>query len=90
MKSVTITPADELAAWARVEAAKAGKSLSRYIGDRLADEMRDKTDQIAALEAFLSGPGFAGVAANLPNREELYAEGEDELLRRNVSAESKR
>jgi hypothetical protein len=35
MKNVTITLADDLAAWARVEAAKAGKSLSRYLADRL-------------------------------------------------------
>lgn len=33
MKNVTITLDERLAKWARVEAAKAGKSLSRWIGD---------------------------------------------------------
>jgi hypothetical protein len=38
MKNVTISMDDETAAWARVEAAKRGKSLSRYVGDVLAVE----------------------------------------------------
>jgi hypothetical protein len=81
MKNVTITLAEDVAAWARVDAAKAGKSLSRYINDRLAQDMhmsaegeRNKTAQLEALEKFLSGPGWPGISKNLPSREELYAE----------------
>jgi hypothetical protein len=40
MKNVTISLDEETAAWARVEAAKAGKSLSRYVGDMLAEKRR--------------------------------------------------
>src|SRR5262245_34870124 len=80
MKNVTITLDEEVAAWARVEAAKAGKSLSRYISDRLASDRGGtkepvaKTPQRLALEQFLSGPGWPGISANRPSREELYAE----------------
>jgi hypothetical protein len=38
MKNITISMDDETAAWARVEAAKAGKSVSRFIGDMLASK----------------------------------------------------
>ena len=38
--------------------------------------------QLAALEKFFSDPGVAGISKNWRGREELYAEREDELLRR--------
>ncbi len=74
MKNVTITLDEDLARWARVEAAKAGKSLSRWIGDRLEDDMRRGSDPLGDIEEFLSGPGYPGIAADLPAREALYAE----------------
>lgn len=74
MKNVTITLDENLARWARVEAAKAGKSLSRWIGERIEAEMRQGSNPLAEIEEFLSGPGYPGIAANLPSREELYAE----------------
>jgi hypothetical protein len=72
MKNVTITLEDRVARWARVEAAKAGKSLSRWIGDRLASDTGDVSGSIDVLERFLSGPGYPGLAAELPKRDELY------------------
>jgi hypothetical protein len=36
---VTLSLPDELVAWARVEAARAGKSLSRWIGEHVAEWM---------------------------------------------------
>jgi hypothetical protein len=75
MKNVTITLDEDLAAWVRVEAAKAGKSVSRYVGDGLVEKRsRDTIGQLEALEQFLSGPGYPGISKNLPTREELYAE----------------
>jgi hypothetical protein len=73
MKNVTITLPDDLARRARVEAAKAGKSLSRWIADQLAAELHNPTmSQLEAVERFLAGPGYPGVAKNLPKRDELY------------------
>jgi hypothetical protein len=82
MKNVTITLPDDLAARARVEAARQGKSLSRFIADLLAERCGAAEDRLAALERFLSGPGYPGISRNWQGREALYAEREDELLRR--------
>jgi hypothetical protein len=73
MKNVTVALDEALAKWARVEAAKAGKSLSRWIGERLQHEMDGASDrtperQRKALERFLSGPGYPSIAANLSSR----------------------
>ena len=50
--------------------------------DAVVETVRATDDPAVALDRFLSGPGYPGIAANLPTREELYAEREEELLRR--------
>ncbi|MEO8668304.1 MAG: hypothetical protein ABI399_07295, partial [Bauldia sp.] len=77
MKNVTITLNEGAVRWAKVEAAKAGKSLSRWMGERIERERalaedRDAGNTPQTLEYFLTGPGYPGVAANLPTRDELY------------------
>jgi hypothetical protein len=90
MKNVTITLPDDLARSARVEAAKQGKSLSRFIADLLAERFpagqMTHEQMLAKLEKFWSGPGYPGIAKAWRGREALYAEGEDELLRRYKSS----
>ena len=64
MKNVTVSMDDRLAREVRVEAAKAGKSMSRYISEVVeaairgsaAGEVRNR--QLEAIEAILSGPGW--------------------------------
>jgi hypothetical protein len=82
MKNVTITLPDDLALRVRVEAARQDKSVSRFIADLLAERCGPADEQLAALEEFLSGPGFPGASENWLGREDLYAEREDQLLRR--------
>lgn len=73
MKTLTITLEDDLFAWARVEAARRGQSLSRFVSQALVERRTpDAVDQLAALSAFLDGPGWPGVAENLPSREDRY------------------
>jgi hypothetical protein len=72
MKNITITLRDEIADWLRVEAAKADLSMSAFVADVLEARMGRGKDQLAALEVFLGGAGFAGIAADLPKRDELY------------------
>jgi hypothetical protein len=72
MKNVTITLREEVAEWLRIEAAKAGSSMSAFVGDLLETRMGRGKDQIAGLEFFLSGPGFPGLSAALPKRDALY------------------
>jgi len=83
MKNVTIALQEEVAGWARVEAAKAGKSLSRYLADLLAERMRSAAeDRYSGLRRWLDQPPWPSAAGPLPKREEIYAEREDELLLR--------
>src|SRR3954453_12039577 len=84
MKNVTISMDEDTAAWARVEAAEAGKSLSRYVGDLLAEKRGNGKEEQpwAVLKEFLDGPGYPGISKNLPTRDELYDDREEELVRR--------
>ena len=72
MKNLTITLREDVAQWLRIEAAKAGLSMSAFVGDMLESRMGRGKEQIAGLEFFLSGPGFPGLSADLPKRDELY------------------
>jgi hypothetical protein len=82
MKNVTITLDAATAAWARVEAAKQGRSLSRYVAELLAErrsgqaqQQEDLSRQREALERFLAGPDLPlSEASRLSTKEELYAD----------------
>jgi len=74
MKNVTITVDEEVARWARIEAAKRETSVSRMVGGMLAEKMRAETAYEAAMDLFLamrptvlSEPG-----ESYPRRNELY------------------
>lgn len=63
MKNVTISMNEDLAQYARVEAAKAGKSVSRYIADVIETQRRetdkrqeDRSARLARLEQAFAGP----------------------------------
>lgn len=88
MINVTVSMDEDTARWVRVEAAKAGKSVSRWLGELLAARRKAEADaeweagreaRMKAGLAFLASPtrdlGYNGRA---PTREELY----DEVLRR--------
>ena len=81
-----MTLPDDVAIRARVAAARQNKSLSRYIADLLektcARDEPSRKQAMAALERFLSGPGYPGISKSWKGRDALYAEREDELLRR--------
>jgi hypothetical protein len=72
MKNVTITLDEAVARWARIEAAKAGKSLSRFVGDRLSADMQKSGVDRAAIERYLTGPAWPSVGGALPKRDDLY------------------
>lgn len=90
MKNVTVTLPEDLATAARVAAARENKSLSRFIADLLEKRCTtarggndvSRKDAMAALEKFLKGPGYPGISKAWKGRDALYAEREDELLRR--------
>jgi hypothetical protein len=83
MKNVTITLPDDVARRARIEAARQDKSLSRFIADLLARECKSgEATKVTLLRELFEGPGWPSTDDALPKREEIYAEREDELLRR--------
>jgi hypothetical protein len=89
MKQVTIKLADDLARRARIEAAKQDKSLSRFVADLLMERCKaDPCDKLALLREFFDGPGYPGISKVWRGRQTLYAEREDELLRRYFSSRS--
>ncbi len=72
MAVVSIEIDDDLACWARDEAARRGRSLSRFVADAIEAELARSRQVTPTLAAFLSGPGLPGAAADLPERDELY------------------
>jgi hypothetical protein len=76
MRNVTISLSEDLARWARVEAAKAGKSLSRWLAEKLESERSRTNEQAAAVEWFLSLPKkrLLKPGEQLPTKDEIYAE----------------
>jgi predicted CopG family antitoxin len=81
MKNVTITLEDDLVSRARVEAAKEGKSLSRFVSELVERRVGRKKTQLEALQAFLAGPlmDLTDENGRAPSRDEIY---DDALLRR--------
>lgn len=76
MKNVTITVDEEVARWARIEAAKRDTSVSRMVGEMLAEKM---TAEIAYETA--RGDFFAIPASDLSESTERYP-SRDELHER--------
>ena len=61
MKNVTVTMEDTVADWARMEAARRNTSVSRLIGELLAEKMRhDDAYERAMREALESRAGHLG------------------------------
>lgn len=56
MANVTISMDEQTLGWVRVEAAKAGMSVSRWIGEQLTRARELGAD--ASIEAFLAEPGW--------------------------------
>lgn len=92
MINITISMDEETARWARIEAAKAGKSLSRWLAELLVEKRKAEADAAweagrekrrEAGRAFLAIPARdLGYYGRAPTREELY----DEVLRRHEPA----
>jgi hypothetical protein len=72
MKNITITLREDIADWLRVEAAKADLSMSGFVAEMLEMRMGRGKQQLVQLEQFLGGAGFAGIAAELGKRDDLY------------------
>ncbi len=81
MKNVTITVDEETLQWARMEAARRGTSVSRLIGEMLAEHRDKKSAYERAMERYFARGPFrsTGERKPYPTREEIY---DREILRR--------
>ena len=75
MRNVTITVEETALEWARIEAAKRNTSVSRLVGEMLADKMRhDDAYERAMREWMADTSGFVSNGQSYPHREEIYAD----------------
>ncbi|MBI5329564.1 MAG: CopG family transcriptional regulator [Betaproteobacteria bacterium] len=74
MRNVTITLDDETADWARVWSATHQTSVSRMLGDLLAQKMRLEERYSASMNAYLSVQpmALAEPGARYPHRDEAH------------------
>jgi hypothetical protein len=74
MKNVTVTLDEEVARWARIEAAKRETSVSRLVGEMLKEHMRSvDAYEVARRQFFAVEPrSLRASATPLPSRESLH------------------
>jgi hypothetical protein len=73
LKNVTITLDQAVAQWARLEAARENTSVSRFVGNLLAERMRHSQAYDAAMEHYLSvKPRDISNGKPYPRRDELH------------------
>ena len=72
MKNVTVTMEDSVAEWARMEAARRNTSVSRLIGELLAEKMRHDDAYERAMREALEFKSWGSSEGRYPGREELY------------------
>ncbi len=74
MKNVTITLDENVARRARIEAAREGVSLSKFIAGLIEQRVGRPMSQKEAAERFLNGPLWPGLSSDLPTKAELWDE----------------
>ena len=72
MKNVTVTMDDTVADWARMEAARRNTSVSRLIGEMLADKMRHDDAYERAMREALEWRSWGKSSGPYLTREEMY------------------
>lgn len=72
MKNVTITMEDNVADWARMEAARRNTSVSRLVGEMLAEKMRHEDAYERAMREALEFKSLGFSEGRYLTREEIY------------------
>ncbi len=75
MKNVTVSMEDSVAEWARLEAARRNTSVSRLIGEMLAEKMRHDDAYERAMNEWLQRDlRFTSDGSRYLTRDEIHAE----------------
>lgn len=72
MKNVTITVEDAALEWARIEAAKRNSSVSRLVGELLAEKMRQEDAYEQAMREALKFESWGAAEGPYLRRDEMY------------------
>jgi hypothetical protein len=72
LRNVTITLEENVALWARVEAARQDTSVSQLLAGILKERMREKDSYEKSLRRFLARKPFPTTDGRYPTREEVY------------------
>ncbi|MCC6621372.1 MAG: hypothetical protein IT385_08955 [Deltaproteobacteria bacterium] len=74
MRNITLTVDDEVALWARVYAARQGRSVSRVLGEILREKMLEEEGYADAMRRFLEAEPakLKGRAQRYPSRDEIH------------------
>ena len=72
MKNVTVTMEDTVADWARMEAARRNTSVSRLVGEMLADKMRHDDAYERAMREALEWRSWGKSDGSYLTRDEMY------------------
>ena len=72
MKNVTVSMDDTVAEWVRVEAAKRGSSVSRLLGEWLAEKMRQEAAYAQAMREALGFESWGASSGPYVPRSPLY------------------
>ena len=75
MKNVTVTMEDGVADWARMEAARRNTSVSRLVGELLAEKMRHDDAYERAMREALEFKSLGTSSGPYLTRDELYDRG---------------
>jgi hypothetical protein len=79
MKNVTISMEERVAEWARLEAARRNTSVSRLVGELLAEKMRRDDAYQRAYEAWRSDDRrWVSDGQPYPSREQTYERGQSQ------------
>ena len=72
MENVTITGEDGALEWARIQAAKRNSSVSRLVGELLAEKMRQEDAYEQAMREALKFESWGASDGPFLNRDEMY------------------
>jgi hypothetical protein len=75
MKNVTVTMEDSVADWARIEAARRNTSVSRLVGEMLAEKMRHDDAYERAMREALEFKSWGASDGRYLTRDEIYDRG---------------
>ena len=72
LRNVTVTLEEQVARWARMEAARKEMSVSRLLGKILKERMLEKDGYMGAMRRALARKPFLNTDGSYPSREEAH------------------